>query len=179
MEKVVIDVDGVILNFSLKFCEYYNERNDNKILNNPDDWHYGLQDKKKLGRRIGDFIKTNPILPLLDDNWTSFAENLCKKYDVNIVTAYSNKDNRLNNLKLHGIKYSNIHFTDNTDKIGIVKNLNPKYVFEDNPEHIENLCNVLPNSKIFVPSIWNYVNTYKFSNTSNIMFYQEVNEIDI
>jgi len=177
LEMIVFDVDGVILDFNTKFVEYNNRLHPEKLLVNPDDWNFGWKDNIEILKgRIINFIDTNPILPILDKYWSLFTKKYKDKYVISIVTAYPNKMNRIENLKIFDIKYDNIYFVSQNDKIKLIKQLNPVYVFEDCPEVIEEL-NIQPDTlkKIYAPKRWNYLR--KFKNHDGIILYDKLIDV--
>lgn len=171
---IVLDCDGVILNFSKSFADYHNNKSLIKINENPHTWTFDInQDYEKiLYESMSIFIEVGYELDLLDDDWISFSDYLYNKYIVIIVTAYENQESRINNLKKYNIRYHQIIFSKN--KIDIIRNIKPLFIFEDCPKNIIELLNIFPKTKIFVPKIWNYV---KMIDGENIIKYDILENI--
>lgn len=150
---IIFDVDGVILNFNVVFNHYMLNKHNIQINVNPNNWNFDWTgDLGKLDFYIKEFINSDPILPLVDNNLSNFINNLKNNYKIIIVTAYTNKQNRISNLDLFNIYYDDIIFTDQLNKVDVINSLNPIAVFEDCPSHVENLLksNII---NIFVPDI--------------------------
>jgi hypothetical protein len=176
--SIVLDVDGVILDFSTKFANHFNDTHDAnfgiKLKPNPSAWNYELSGKEcdYMVDHLYKFIDSSPTLNLLDNMWPEYISALSAKYAINIVTAYPNEASRIKNLELHKIKYSSLTCCKQEDKVAEIIKKNPQYVFEDCPAHIEKLSELLPNTKIFVPSLWNY--TKGVDRRSNIILYDNL-----
>ena len=157
--NIVIDVDGIILDFSKSFTRYHNSISSTVIAENPQSWNYDTDKKYKntLHKHITNFINAGPTLELFDDHWPELTGKLQNKYNVNIVTAYRHQQSRIDNLRKYNIKYDNIHFTVNTNKVETICKLNPVYIFEDCPIHVQNLSKKLDDTIIYTPNHWNYV----------------------
>jgi len=168
---IVLDVDGVILDFNTKFVEYNNELYPEKLSANPSNWNFEWSGNIKiLKNRIKDFTNTNPMLPLLDDYWGLFTKKYKKEYHISIVTAYPNRMNRIENLNIFGIEYDDIYFVSQNEKVNLIKKLEPIYVFDDCPDVIESL-----NIQIYAPKKWNYLK--KYSNNNNVILYDKLKDI--
>lgn len=180
MEKpiIVLDVDGVILDFIDKFADYHNNVSHVKLSKNPQDWNFGVNKEyePQLFKHMKKFIDDGQHLELFEHQWENITGRLMNEYDIRIVTAFHNHESRKENLKKYGIKYHQIHFTNNKEKAEVVAKLNPIAIFEDCPDHINKLSELLPNSIIFVPKYWNYTRHVK--DRKNVIMYNDILEIE-
>lgn len=163
MEKpnIVVDVDGVILDFNALFTDWWNkkysEEHDYVLPKNPKTWDYDwTKDIKILKDTMTEFIDSDPIFGIIHEEFPLLLAELGKKYKINIVTAYHREDSRKKNLEIFDIKYDEIYFANNTNKVEIIKSLNPVMIFEDSPIHVNNLANENAEYDIYVPTMWNY-----------------------
>ena len=188
---IVIDVDGVITNFSNEFAKYYNQYKKplhKPISNNPPNWNFDLEgiELQCMYKMMNQFIMTDyeklKYEYELLGNWASLTNKLASKYKIIIVTSYPNHESRTKYLAHKGIIYNDIHFSNSSEKYEIIKKINPKFVVEDNPEIIINLAKELPRSKILYPAIWKYLDhmpkTIREQNLSNVSQYHNLEEFE-
>ena len=170
VETLYYDVDGVLLDFSLAFADYWNEGvktgiwKGNEIDKNPNTWsfgyQYGIDDMTELNRALEIFHETHDHLQLVDPNIPRILNRLRKRYNIELVSSYPNENKRVQNLLHHKIPYNilscNVH--DKVDHIRKREDNGYKVVaiFEDGPHHLEKL---LPyyGGKIWSPGHWNYL----------------------
>lgn len=173
--NIVIDVDGVIFNFGSPFSQWWNEKYSEKHMvtldSNPDNWDFNFPHIKKY---IDEYINTCPSFPLLFESKPKFIEKLKDKYTIHIVTAYHQQENRIENLAKHDIKYDNIIFTDNDNKVKIIHEIKPEFILEDSPHHITNLSNL--DYKIYTPSMWNY--SKHVHNLPGVTSYEDLEDLE-
>ena len=156
---LVFDVDGVILNFSKGFAEYFNAKHPHlNLAHNPEEWDYGLTgtDLNLLKDNIKSFIDEGYHLELLHEDMPNSVNDAHNRFDVQIVTSFHNHSSRVSNLEKFSIKYNRIVFSDNTNKVDILKQLGPKLIVEDCPMHVERIQRELPDAVVFVPDMWRY-----------------------
>jgi uncharacterized HAD superfamily protein len=179
--RIVIDVDGVLLNFNRGFTQYYNTKHNKDLIENPDGWNWGITDPEQLTHlftEIKAFIDGSPHLDLIDHRWPQFIRDMRKRHSIIIVTAYHNHHNRRDNLSAHGIEFDEIYFSQNFDKVKMITVLNPDVVIEDCPQHLNALSDALdPKVKIFVPSMWNYKREIR-EDAKRITYYDTVAELE-
>ena len=142
---VMIDVDGVILDFSTAFADWFNETYPNYEIDgkkwicpaNPHDWQFEHPDNEWITRKIMKFLFLGTVFPLLNKNIPEQMMRLQEKYYIHLVTNYPAKMAavRILTLNKYGIPYDNITFTDD-HKGEIVKRINPVMVIEDSPKNI-------------------------------------------
>lgn len=167
--NLVVDVDGVILNFSRPFSKWYNnvhmqfQRHDDDGVfhENPHVWHFDARLKESdLHHAVDEFMKTNPVLPLLESNIPTVLDELSETYEVHILTACPVKwsENRMRNLSHWGIKSDSIQFCESDRKHIYIDQLDPIAVIEDRPATLKVLFNKGHN--VIFPSFWNYLNDF-------------------
>lgn len=156
---IVIDVDGVLLDFNKSFTVWWNNRY-SKLYNfnmayNPLVWNYGFNNETILKNHITEFINTDPFLDIIDNDFPKLINELSKTYEINIITAYHREESRKYNLEKYDIKYDKIYFATNSNKVDVIKSVNPSIIIEDCPLHVNKLINE-NKYKIYVPIFWNY-----------------------
>lgn len=172
---VVFDVDGIILDFNKAFCNYMKSNHHIDIVYNPRSWDYEWKnDPHILDNYINEFINTKPFIQLFDNGICRFINTLKMNYKIIIVTVYSNNNNRCNNLKQFNIYYDDIYFANQHNKAAIINSLNPYAVFEDCPDHINNLLKTNNSVTIFTPDFWNYT---RYINNDRIVRYANCDSI--
>lgn len=183
--RIVVDVDGVILNFNRGFVDYYNTiKGGIEIIENTESWDWGLIGPalEDLRKHIKEYIDNGPHLEIIDGEWPELMQTIRKnKHYIIIVTAYHNHESRIKNLKHYGIEYDEIHFTDQCDKVEKVLSLKPHIVIEDCPRHVNALSAHTEqhnmSMKILVPSFWNYVKNWIDPDSHNVSFYNDIQKL--
>lgn len=164
--NLVIDVDGVILNFSSPFSKWYNHEHmkfsaydqDKFFHENPRVWHFDPRlNEQDLYHAVDEFMKTNPTLPLLEPTIPSVLEELSKTHEIHIITACPVKwsENRMKNLSHWGIKSDSIQFCESDRKHHFIDQLEPVAVIEDRPATLKVL--IQKGHNVIYPSFWNYL----------------------
>lgn len=181
---IILDVDGILVDFNRKFTEWSKANNIEGIQQNAYTWDFGWQGTpQELLALIHKFIATNPQLDILDPEWLNFKhfiKNLEKLFDVHVnvyvVTSYSNEPHRIEMLKQMNIPYDGILFPSGKNKVGVMKSLNPTIIVEDCPEHIDNIHRQIPTAKVYAPNIWNYLAQYE-GKTDIVTLYQNAKQL--
>jgi uncharacterized HAD superfamily protein len=181
MKNIVVDVDGVILDFSTPFINWYNEKFNKEIktkqfplLNhNPDKYNFDHNETypDDFFVYLQEFIDTKPDLNLIEENMPKFFQKLNETYNIHILSNYPHLDARCENLKKFNIPYKTIQ-CDVVDKLTIIKELNAEFVIEDHPVLIHKLSD--NNIKCYVP-ILNYT---KHFDLPHITLYNNINELE-
>lgn len=179
--KIVIDVDGVLLNFNRGFIKFYNDRNEGEnLVENPHGWNWEITETGKLNhlfKEIKAFIDTSPHLDIIDTRWPELIKKLREEHTIIIVTAYPNPENRIKTLSYYGIHYEMIYFPNHDEKSVQIMKLCPDMIIEDCPQHINKLAPVVdPHVKLMVPSCWNYKKEIN-QNLSNVFYYDDVEHL--
>lgn len=156
---IVVDVDGVILNFSRSFCTWFNKKFEGKfcLVENPKTWSYDDRvPPEEMGKEIELFMSTNPFLPLMENEIPLVFDEILKTHDIHLVTACSAQwsESRMCNLTKHGVRFTSIQFTK--DKMEAIRLLKPVLVFEDKPSTIRDVVVKLGITVCF-PFFWNYL----------------------
>jgi hypothetical protein len=159
---IVVDVDGVILNFSRPFSKWFNETRklvgtNDAIVENPTFWGFSEKiDPTIMNAAVDEFMQTDPTLPLIEESVPMTLELLSKTYEIHLLTSCSEKwtDNRLRNLSHFKIKYDSIQFCASENKLKYAKLLNPICVIEDKPSTILSMCR--SDIHVIYPVFWNY-----------------------
>ena len=167
-KPVVIDIDGVILDFSLAFSTWFNKENPNYKLggkrwicpHNADDWQFNHPDNEWITAKIIEFLHIGTVFPLIDRDIPEQLMRLQEKYYIHLVTNYPMKmaPTRIATLLKYSIPYDNITFTEEY-KGEIVARINPVAVIEDSPKNIRSI--VAKGYHVYVPSFWNYTTLVK------------------
>ena len=178
--NVIVDVDGIILDFLTPFIDYLNKIH-GYSLRIDDIKNYNIE--SIIEREKTDFYfniymhflthfypeKFEYINGALD-----FFNRLSTKFNLYLITALdpSKKEHRKNNLK--DLKYKELIFEKNKQKY--IKKLNPVYIFEDSPDLINSyIDNKYFKGDIFVPS-YPY-NRNNLKNYNNIIYYHTFEEV--
>lgn len=181
MNNIVLDVDGVILDFSTNFINWFNDKfkkeiNDNKypkLSFDPHKYNFDYDETYPADffDQIQEYVDMQPELPLIDKLFPLLTNLLHEKYNVHIISAYPHLDSRIANLNKFGIKYKtitcNIH-----DKLPLIKKLQPLFVIEDHPEMIKQLSS--ENIKCYAPLL-NY--TTNLSKLPHVQIYTNVSQL--
>lgn len=154
--NIIVDVDGIILEFLNPFINYLNTKH-NYNLTFDDITDYDID--VVIGKERDDFY-SNIYKDFLFNHYPdkfeyipgalSFFNNISKKFNLYLITALdkSKEEHRKNNLK--DLKYKELIFEK--DKQKYVNKLNPMYIFEDCPELINSYTdNKHFKGLIFVP----------------------------
>ena len=177
----VIDVDGVLLNFTKGFAKFWNKNYPMEHIcpTNPSDWYFDYKGPREIiNTMIRQYVNTYPMLELMETDVPNVLSKLSKRYHITIVTAYPHEESRKQNLALHNIPYDNLICVDANDKVKTILALDPEFVVEDCPEHVEKLSNWPTFDKhIFVPRRWNY--TKKLLDLCGVVGYHTLKEIEL
>lgn len=172
---IIIDIDGVILNFSKSFSDWWNNCYSSSyiISDNPHDWQFDHPDKNAIYRGIMIFYKADLDYPLIESEIPEYIQKLQEKYHIHLVTAFPEKykESRIRNLSMYNIPYDEITFA-NGHKIDLVKEINPIALIEDSPKNITSF--VQNGYQVYVPNFWNYT---KSLNHNLITFYSNWKEL--
>jgi hypothetical protein len=174
MKNIVLDIDGVILNFSLGFVNWYNKLYYPKLDTNPNNYNFDYSKEthpNDFFDKIQEYIDSKPDLELLEPSIPLFVNELNQKFNVIIVSSYPHLESRILNLQKYNIKYSKI-YCGVENKIPIIKEINPVFIIEDCPKIIQELSEL--DYYCYVP-LWNY--TKKFYNKKNITIYTNIDEL--
>ncbi len=182
----ILDVDGVLLNYHKGFKEWCEKTHNVKINANSTEYNFGMSKENMplLIKLIKEFNNLDTELELMDSRWRMFnkyiiyLKDLYSDYEfkVFIVTSFTNRTVRLNQLRRHNIYYDDIYFTDDAHKIDIIQSLNPTIVVEDCPKHLEELHHRNLKVKLFAPVVWRYLQKYN-STSSCVELYQDVEDL--
>lgn len=170
LRRLVIDVDGVILQFAGTFADWSNSQ-DNKLPQLPPNlgkWGFGQSDKvtADISKEIGRFMALDNILPLMDKDIPELIKLLKETYEIWLVTALPEKykKTREKNLKHHGIEYDNILYVDGS-KLEIIEQIAPLAVIEDKPQTILDLAKSEKfTGPVLCPTYWNYIKNMQKDN---------------
>jgi HAD superfamily hydrolase (TIGR01509 family) len=176
-DTIVFDVDNVLLNFSKTFSEWFNNKNTNfpQLSSNPDDYHFGYKKNTIFKKYITEFIINGVMIQLLEKDIPEIMQQLHKKYNIILLTAYPNLSARRKNLEKLNIPYDQLIFAFPNAKPTVIKkmNLNPIAVFEDRPSTIRLL--IKAGIPTYVPNYWNYIKNeewndiYLYDNLTNLL----------
>lgn len=178
------DVDGVLLNFSEPFAEFWNKGLDqglwkgNIIEGNHMTWNFGdVNDMQDIKGGLDLFHQEHDHLPLMHEDIVSTLHELHIKYRIELITSYPNEKRRIENLARYNIPYDKLS-CNVKDKLEYIQNaeaegVNVVAIFEDGPHHLDML---LPKygGKIWTPEYWNYLRPY-YEDT-RIHFYDSPHE---
>jgi hypothetical protein len=141
MNNIIVDVDGIILDFNTSYLEYLLSKHNINVPNNsmyiPKLWEL-LQISKEeyLEKYYYDFILNNlpPKLPEIPNAFNCF-NILSEVYHIYLITAIDAriKEHRINNLR--GLNYTELIF--DKDKQKYIDILQPSMIFEDSVEYIK------------------------------------------
>jgi hypothetical protein len=183
---IVIDIDGVILDFSKAFADWFNEKHPNYEIDgvrwecpaNANDWQFNHPDNDWITEKINEFIFLGTLFPLIDRNIPHHLLNLQKNYFIHLVTNYPTKmaPTRVATLLKYGVPYDNITFTDE-HKGELVAKIDPVAVIEDSPKNIRSI--VAEGYHVYVPSYWNYVDCLRDEEhvRKNISYYTNFRDV--
>merc|ERR1711991_772760 len=184
--KLVLDVDGVILNFGKVFAPWWNEKYGHErgiITENPKTWNFGWVNKADptkteeiINLSIKEYLMTGAMFPLMDEKVPNYINALRGDYQIHLVTSYPADFAflREENLSQFGIKYDSITFVDG-HKIDAIKKINPVGVIEDCPYHIRAANDA--GFRVFIPEYWNYTHAIAAERRSKIHFYKNWEEL--
>lgn len=176
------DVDGVLLDFTGPFAEYWNKGVDQgcwvgePISVNPETWCFGykpdVDDMTELYRVMYIFHEVHEHLPLMHEEIIQVLEVLKSKYTIELVTAYPNETKRVSNLLYHKLPYDKV-VCNVKDKLSYIQDREKDgatvvAIFEDGPHHLDKLL-PLYSGRIWAPNHWNYLD--RFKGDSRIKFY--------
>ena len=176
---LAVDIDGVILNFSEPFAQWYNlhDAYPNYLPSNPKVWAYGTVPKQVIGTAIDAFLGADPYptLGLMDPQIPQYLESLREHYTLWIVTNRKKRwmQEGLRNLERYGITrgvcYDHIVFAEG-DKRDTLRQMNAVGIIDDKP-----LTAVRAGSMgipVYMPTYWNYVKEFRAQHDDpNIHFY--------
>ena len=177
---LVLDVDGVILNFCKAFAPWWNKNymyeRKHRCSDNPRAWNFDYVDKehnaKIIDSSIREFLMTGALCPLMEETIALSINRLREKYIIHLVTAFP-KDFaflREENLKMFNIYYDHITYVDGS-KTDAICNINPIAVVEDSPQQIADISAL--GYMVFVPAHWNYVHHLIRNRPANVHFYMD------
>jgi hypothetical protein len=171
---IIVDVDGVILDFSTGFANWWNQemrydlKYNHTVPTNPRDWCFEFKGESGvMGRKLREYMDGYPMLDLFDESAPKALEQLHKYFTIIIVTAYPHHDAREMNLEMRGIKRG-VHYDDmhccpqgriKGTKADYIESLHKhhevEFVIEDCPEHVEQL--ITTGYTVYSPRHWNYL----------------------
>ncbi len=167
---MVFDCDGVICDFVKGFYNWYNHHQYQTqygiISRNPNQWNFDWTgDMTIINNCIGQYINTQPKLDLIHPNLPQLMQYLHQTYQIYIISHYSDRIGRLNNLDYLGLKqyihYDHLICTTTADeKIQTIFDLKPDQYIEDAPHIIKTLMDKPIDwlLHIHVPTTYNYSN---------------------
>jgi uncharacterized HAD superfamily protein len=163
--NLVLDIDGVVVNFAKAFSEYYNKLYGADLIpENPHACDYGMHGQKysdllsDLHKFImEDYDGHDYDYELLHSDFPSLIERLRERYQIHIVTSYPNSESRLRYFEKKNISYDTANFSTHDNKVEIVAGLSPRFIIEDNPGNILNMARRCPESTILYPTKWNFL----------------------
>ena len=176
--RIVVDVDGVLFNFTKSFAEWFSQHNNFTISDNPQNysWYSSNENKNKIIQRgIAEYVNTdNQYFELMSSDVPNCISELKKKFRVILVTAYPNREMRKKQLYQSNIEYDELHFTDRY-KSKYIKSLGiePVFCIEDDPSIIRTYSEA--GWKTYVPTYWNY--TDKRTRLDNVVLYDQLLEV--
>lgn len=151
MERLGIDIDGVLNNFS-GVLKVILQRDFDFI---PDDSQYYMLNELKFSKsQLLDFwIKYSPqILNMMspEQDAVNVLTKLSNEYDINIITARDTAviDITTEWIDKWGIPYDNIYFNSG-DKVDKCKELDAIMMIEDNPHNVKALNDAGVNTLLF------------------------------
>ena len=182
--NIVFDCDGIILDFSNGFCDYYEAKNYTQkygsISRQPKTWNFDFTgDPKIFPSIIKEFIDTRPSLSFIPGFDPTILKILKTKYPIYIVSHYHDDIGRFENLSTLGIQ-KGIHYDElycmptRKEKINKIKELKPRYYIEDSPDIVNTLIAADFEKTIFVPS-YEYCNSVK--DDTSVKRYAEPKEL--
>lgn len=181
------DVDGVLLDFTGPFINYWNESlleskwKGKQLDKNPETWAFGLyhdkDDMKEINRALAEFHVIHDHLPMMHEDIVSILTELKSKYIIELVSAYPDQKKRIENLAFHNIPYDKLVCNVN-NKLDYIRGREHEGVeviaiFEDAPHHLNSFLPFYFN-KIWAPNYWNYLHPYK--NETKIKLYNTPHE---
>lgn len=173
---IILDVDGVILDFAAGFRYWWNvekqyrKKYKHVVPPNPSDWHFDFKgDRQVIYLKIAQYINTKPMLSLFDMTIPQSLRELRKHFKIIIVTAYPHRESRIKNLALYGIRmahsnedggedgeYDELHCCYRECKVTKMTSFkNIAFIVEDCPDHVIKL--VKQGYTVYAPSHWNYL----------------------
>lgn len=180
---LVLDVDGVILNFCKAFAPWWNKNymyeRQHRCSENPSTWNFGYVDKQNPSRSaevidlsIREFLMTGALFPLMEETVALTINRLREKYVIHLVTAFPENFAflREENLKMFNIHYDHITYVKE-HKAATIDKIHPIAVVEDSPTHIAAISAM--GYKVFVPAYWGYVHPLIRNSPSNVHFYAD------
>lgn len=166
MNSVVFDCDGVICDFIKGFCDWYYQNDYNKkyhdISRDPEGWNFDWSgDQAIIQKLVTEYIATKPILEIIFPEMPKIMLTLKNKYNVYIVSHYPDYQTRYDNLNKLGI-YKGKHYDElycagtTSDKVNIVKKINPQHYVEDAPHVIKLADDAKLAINVHVPTNYKY-----------------------
>jgi len=138
-QTIVSDVDGIILNFLKTFLKYINSEGLTNITEE-DITSYNFKECSSLP----DDIDKNFYIPFTNtDNMSSlpyiegaleFFTNMSRRFNLVLLTAMDKKFSEQREKNLTQLDYHDIIYSK--EKLKHVLDINPKYIFEDDPDMI-------------------------------------------
>ena len=164
-KRLVIDVDGVLLNHFETFVTWSNSTDNDlpTLPTNPERWITMENMQEEINRHADLTDKNFSVFPLMEESVPNHIKKLRKKYEIWIVTDFPKKyeEFRRRNLEYHGIEYDNMVFAKGR-KLDIIEKIQPVAVIEDRPKTILQLVKSKKfNGQIWCPLYWNYVKTMR------------------
>lgn len=187
MKTIFFDIDGVLLDFSGPFVEYWNNGlkqnlwKGKELERNNDTWAFGyragIDDMTDLNRALKSFHDIHEHLPVIHDDISPILSELKGKYKIHMVTAYPNIIKRIDNLAHHDLPYDSLTCGVKNKLAHIQEKEHEGHevvaIIEDGPQHLEMLLPHYPN-KLWAPREWNYLNDLKHD--TRINFYDSPTE---
>jgi len=162
MSTIIFDIDGVILDFNLKFVNWMKNKYNIELELNPVSYDHCDDfpgSHEKLYEYIHEFVDHEE--EHLDTICSEIAELPRKLHKLGfrivMITAYRNQEARKKNLAELNIYYDQIIFDDN--KLPYVQEIAPICCIEDRPKTVK-LYND-NNIPTLVPGYWNYTQELK------------------
>jgi hypothetical protein len=183
--KISVDVDGVLFDIMILYCEIFNKRfNTNYNKNDVSQWDFFIEwniEKETAFTIFREIYKSNIRTPLTDPNAPMILEKLNKTNKIDIVSARTEKFSQQLKIKLsaHGIEkgthYDQLILVDDTPK-DIKLHLNYDVYVDDNPFLAEAIKNVKNSTLLLYKQPWNrmiksYKNIRKVNNWNEIYDY--------
>ena len=108
--KIAVDIDGVLLDIIVNFCDIFNKKHGTSYTRNDitkweffNDWNISEDEAFEIFFEI---YENTMSVPFVDDNAPDFMEKLYKKHDVFILSARASeyRDQIIKKLNYHNIK---------------------------------------------------------------------------
>lgn len=162
--KIAIDIDGVLLDLMITFCEIFNKRHKTNFQKKDvTNWEFFMDwniSEKEVFELFFYIYENSMLVPFIDEKASKYMKKLNKKYEVFVVSARNSQYRGQIIEKLHfhkvrkGIEFIELILVDHKP-YDLKLNLNYNIYVDDNPNLVEPIKKIKEKYLLLYDQPWN------------------------